>query len=129
YLRFELPDARGSFRGKLQKDEGIVGVWTPQRSLANGGYSTPVTLAPPVARGRYETPSPGYIEPSVVEVSQNPCGETKPFVSGPNCLAMCRSSGSDQYGPMSCTPMGSPSFDVPSGMTSAGWPLALNGST
>jgi hypothetical protein len=30
---------------------------------------------------------------------------------------------------MSWTPMGRPSFEVPSGMTSAGWPLALNGPT
>jgi len=42
---------------------------------------------------------------------------------------MCSSSGSDQYGPMSWTPIGRPPVDLPSGITSAGWPLALNGST
>jgi hypothetical protein len=46
-----------------------------------------------------------------------------------SCPAMCRSSGSDQVGQMSWTPMGSPSFVTPSRTTSAGCLLALNGLT
>jgi CubicO group peptidase (beta-lactamase class C family) len=45
-LRFTVPNGKGSFRGLLPAAEGIVGVWTPQRFTANGGFSTPVVLAP-----------------------------------------------------------------------------------
>jgi CubicO group peptidase (beta-lactamase class C family) len=45
-LWFGLPNARGSFRGRLEAGEGIAGVWTPERARANGGYATPVLLEP-----------------------------------------------------------------------------------
>ena len=43
-LRFVLPAGQGSFRGRLTADGAIRGHWTPGRSFAMGGHTTPVVL-------------------------------------------------------------------------------------
>ncbi len=45
-LRFELPDEEGSFRGRMETDGVIRGIWIAPNSPAMGGRATPVTLAP-----------------------------------------------------------------------------------
>jgi CubicO group peptidase (beta-lactamase class C family) len=45
-LSFDLPDAKGSFRGRLQARGAIRGAWFPPPSIAMGGHATPVTLNP-----------------------------------------------------------------------------------
>ena len=43
-LSFELPRGEGAFRGRLQDDGGIRGVWVPPGSPAMGGRASPVVL-------------------------------------------------------------------------------------
>ena len=45
-LSFELPRGEGAFRGMLEEDGFIRGVWTPPGSPAMGGRASPVVLTP-----------------------------------------------------------------------------------
>jgi hypothetical protein len=115
------PQSRSAGRTETRRIELVV----LQRVRSTSQTSSNVTLRRSAVAGSLP---PAY-RWLLSKWSQKPCGGMKPFVSEANCCEMWSSSGSDQYRPMSWTPMGSPSFDVPSGMTSAGWPLALNGAT
>ncbi|HEY7727541.1 MAG TPA: serine hydrolase domain-containing protein, partial [Candidatus Eisenbacteria bacterium] len=45
-LSFALPRGEGAFRGRLQEDGTIRGVWIPPGSPAMGGRASPVVLSP-----------------------------------------------------------------------------------
>ena len=45
-LSFDLGEGRGAFRGELNAQGAIRGIWIPPRSVAMGGHATPVELKP-----------------------------------------------------------------------------------